>query len=100
MSSSLRVEYLKVYDLLSQGFGPGFNGALVVVVNGDQQAVTRTPLPPTTNTRMTIPSRSDLVSLRPETKQPGGPCHYGQSALRRRPPRASRSTSSWSAFVA
>jgi putative drug exporter of the RND superfamily len=28
----------KAYDLLSQGFGPGFNGPLVVVVQGDQQA--------------------------------------------------------------
>jgi RND superfamily putative drug exporter len=28
----------KAYDLLSQGFGPGFNGPLVVVVRGDQQA--------------------------------------------------------------
>ena len=28
----------KAYDLLSRGFGPGFNGPLVVVVRGDQQA--------------------------------------------------------------
>jgi RND superfamily putative drug exporter len=28
----------KAYDLLSQGFGPGFNGPLVVVVRGDRQA--------------------------------------------------------------
>ncbi|WP_433220456.1 MMPL family transporter [Dactylosporangium sp. CS-047395] len=30
----------KAYDLLSAGFGPGFNGPLVVVVRGDQQAAT------------------------------------------------------------
>ncbi|WP_433062238.1 MMPL family transporter [Dactylosporangium sp. CS-033363] len=30
----------KAYDLLSEGFGPGFNGPLVVVVRGDQQAAT------------------------------------------------------------
>lgn len=28
----------KAYDLLSAGFGPGFNGPLVVVVDGDQRA--------------------------------------------------------------
>jgi len=29
----------KAYDLLSRGFGPGFNGPLVVLVRGDQRAV-------------------------------------------------------------
>jgi RND superfamily putative drug exporter len=28
----------KAYDLLAQGFGPGFNGPLIVVSEGDQQA--------------------------------------------------------------
>jgi RND superfamily putative drug exporter len=28
----------KAYDLLSEGFGPGFNGPLIVVVNGGEQA--------------------------------------------------------------
>jgi RND superfamily putative drug exporter len=28
----------KAYDLLSEGFGPGFNGPLIVVVQGDEQA--------------------------------------------------------------
>jgi RND superfamily putative drug exporter len=30
----------RAYDLLAEGFGPGFNGPLVVVVEGDAQAAT------------------------------------------------------------
>jgi putative drug exporter of the RND superfamily len=32
----------KAYDLLSDGFGPGFNGPLLVVVDGDKAAADRT----------------------------------------------------------
>ncbi|MFF4230884.1 MMPL family transporter [Streptomyces sp. NPDC001820] len=32
----------KAYDLLSDGFGPGFNGPLLVVVDGDKSAADRT----------------------------------------------------------
>ncbi|MFF8846719.1 MMPL family transporter [Streptomyces sp. NPDC015127] len=32
----------KAYDLLSEGFGPGFNGPLMVVVDGDKSAADRT----------------------------------------------------------
>ncbi|TXS55577.1 MMPL family transporter [Streptomyces sp. t39] len=32
----------KAYDLLSDGFGPGFNGPLMVVVDGDEAAADRT----------------------------------------------------------
>lgn len=32
----------KAYDLLSDGFGPGFNGPLMVVVDGDRQKADRT----------------------------------------------------------
>ncbi|WP_267243984.1 MMPL family transporter [Streptomyces sp. PR69] len=32
----------RAYDLLSEGFGPGFNGPLMVVVDGDQAAADRT----------------------------------------------------------
>ncbi|MFJ8075304.1 MMPL family transporter [Streptomyces sp. NPDC096176] len=32
----------KAYDLLSDGFGPGFNGPLMVVVDGDKAAADRT----------------------------------------------------------
>ncbi|MFI2368493.1 MMPL family transporter [Streptomyces sp. NPDC018833] len=32
----------KAYDLLSDGFGPGFNGPLMVVVDGDKSAADRT----------------------------------------------------------
>ncbi|MFD3541795.1 MMPL family transporter, partial [Streptomyces sp. NPDC058662] len=32
----------QAYDLLSDGFGPGFNGPLMVVVDGDQQLADRT----------------------------------------------------------
>ncbi|MEV1049731.1 MMPL family transporter [Streptomyces sp. NPDC059017] len=32
----------KAYDLLSEGFGPGFNGPLLIVVDGDKAAADRT----------------------------------------------------------
>ncbi|WP_455361590.1 MMPL family transporter [Streptomyces sp. SYSU K21746] len=41
-SQSVSTTQRKAYDLLSDGFGPGFNGPLMVVVDGDKAAAGRT----------------------------------------------------------
>ncbi|MET7639463.1 MMPL family transporter [Streptomyces sp. NPDC005438] len=57
----------KAYDLLAEGFGPGFNGPLVVVARGDGQAATklREALNRTEGVAATtppLPTRDDAVS--------------------------------------
>ena len=64
------------YDLLAEGFGPGFNGPLTIVVDGDSQAISRA----TTALARQLPERTTSRQSRPP------------SPTRRATPRSSRSS--------
>ncbi|MFF2097716.1 MMPL family transporter [Streptomyces sp. NPDC058202] len=54
----------KAYDLLSDGFGPGYNGPLVVVVDGDREAASAT--------RATLQGMEGVASVSPTTVNEAG----------------------------
>ncbi|TCO46212.1 RND superfamily putative drug exporter [Kribbella antiqua] len=54
----------KAYDLLAQGFGPGFNGPLVVVTEGDEAAATAAS--------KTISADPDVAAVTPPQLMPDG----------------------------
>jgi RND superfamily putative drug exporter len=54
----------KAYDLLAQGFGPGFNGPLVVVTEGDEAAATAAG--------KTISADPDVAAVTPPQLMPDG----------------------------
>jgi RND superfamily putative drug exporter len=57
------------YDLLAEGFGPGFNGPLLVVVDGDGQAVDalQRTLAQTDGVAASFPTGESTVIVMPET---------------------------------
>jgi RND superfamily putative drug exporter len=59
----------KAYDLLSEGFGPGFNGPLMVVVNAGGSADPRTAAAATATAVRGLP---DVTMVTPPTFNPAG----------------------------
>ncbi|MGW1340240.1 MMPL family transporter [Kribbella sp. NPDC002412] len=59
----------KAYDLLSEGFGPGFNGPLMVVVDADGAADPRTAAGATATAIRALP---DVTMVTPPTFNPAG----------------------------
>ncbi len=56
------------YDLLAEGFGPGFNGPLTIVVDGDSQAISRA----TTALARQLPELDDVAAVTPAVTNQAG----------------------------
>ncbi|HWI73798.1 MAG TPA: MMPL family transporter [Baekduia sp.] len=75
----------KAYDLLTEGFGPGFNGPLTIVVDGDDRAG---------ETRRAADAVADELRRRPDVASIGRPTlnHAGDTAILSLIPRSGPST--------
>jgi RND superfamily putative drug exporter len=56
------------YDLLAEGFGPGFNGPLTIVVDGDRQAISRA----TIALARQLPELDDVAAVTPAVTNQAG----------------------------
>jgi RND superfamily putative drug exporter len=68
-SASPATTQRKAYDLLSEGFGPGFNGPLLVVVDGSASA---DPKPAVAQARTSVGSLSDVAYVSPAVSDQTG----------------------------
>ncbi len=58
----------RAYDLLAEGFGPGFNGPLTIVVDGPGSAVTRAAA----DLGRQLPALADVAAVTPAVTNPAG----------------------------